>query len=150
MLFSTHWKGLLRFETITKYTRSWETDEQGAKIMNILTYLHSKRKGNVKNKSNSPVNIRFVAKTSDIMNVSENIRSDVKSSEAATLGKMPTIVTSSEPLKICCHDIFTQQRPTTEESTPKFSHAKEHTRVICKITTAWHQNHEPVSCALWM
>jgi len=104
--------------------------------MNILTYLHSKRKGNVKNKSNSPVNIRFVAKTSDIMNVSENIRSDVKSSEAATLGKMPTIVTSSEPLKICCHDIFTQQRPTTEESTPKFSHAKEHTRVICKITTA--------------
>jgi len=29
----------------------------------------------VKNKHNSPVNIRFVAKTSDIRNFSENIRS---------------------------------------------------------------------------
>jgi len=38
-------------------------------------------------KNNSPVNIRFVAnaKTSDIRNLSENIRSDVKTSEVATL-----------------------------------------------------------------
>jgi len=32
-------------------------------------------------KNNSPVNIRLVAKTSDIRNLSENIRSDVKTSE---------------------------------------------------------------------
>jgi len=36
-------------------------------------------------KNNSSVNIRFVAKTSDIRNFSENIRSDVKTSEVATL-----------------------------------------------------------------
>jgi len=36
-------------------------------------------------KSNSLVNIRFVAKTSDIRNFSQNIRSDVKTSEVATL-----------------------------------------------------------------
>jgi len=39
----------------------------------------------VNNKNNSPVNIRFVAKTLDIRNVSEKIRSDVKTSEVATL-----------------------------------------------------------------
>jgi len=37
------------------------------------------------NKNNSPVNIRFVAKTSDIRNFFENIRSDVKTSKVATL-----------------------------------------------------------------
>jgi len=42
-------------------------------------------RGNVVNKNNSSVNIRFVAKTSDIRNFSENIRSDVKTSEVATL-----------------------------------------------------------------
>jgi len=31
-----------------------------------LTYLHSNRRGNVKNRNNCPVNIRFVDKTSDI------------------------------------------------------------------------------------
>jgi len=36
-------------------------------------------------KNNSSVNIRFVAKTSDIRNFSQNIRSDVKTSEVATL-----------------------------------------------------------------
>jgi len=35
--------------------------------------------------SNSPLIIRFVAKTSDIRNFSQNIRSDVKTSEVATL-----------------------------------------------------------------
>jgi len=34
--------------------------------------------------NNSPVNIRFVAKTSDIRNFSQNIRSDVKTSEVVT------------------------------------------------------------------
>jgi len=35
--------------------------------------------------NNSPLNIRFVAKTSDIRNVSQNTRSDVKTSDMATL-----------------------------------------------------------------
>jgi len=43
-----------------------------------LTYFYPQIRGNVVNKNNSPVNIRFVAKTSDISNFFENIRSDVK------------------------------------------------------------------------
>jgi len=39
------------------------------------------------NTNKNPVNIRFVTKTSDIRNLSENIRSDVKTSEVATLPK---------------------------------------------------------------
>jgi len=47
---------------------------------------------------NSLVNIRFVAKTSEVsgnveQHFSENIRSDVKTSEVATLSKTPTTVT---------------------------------------------------------
>ena len=42
-------------------------------------------RGNAVNKNNSPVNIRFVIKTSDVRNFSENVRSDVKTSEGATL-----------------------------------------------------------------
>jgi len=53
-----------------------------------LTHFCPKRREIVGNKNNSPVNIRFVAKTSDIRNVSENIRSDVKTSEVATLHGM--------------------------------------------------------------
>jgi len=34
------------------------------------------------------VNIRFVAKTSDIRNFSQKVRSDVKTSEVAALGPM--------------------------------------------------------------
>jgi len=34
-------------------------------------------RGNVENKNNNTVNIRFVAKTSDIRNLSDNIASDV-------------------------------------------------------------------------
>ena len=34
-------------------------------------------RGNVENKNNNPINIRFVGKTSDIINLSENITSDV-------------------------------------------------------------------------
>jgi len=35
-------------------------------------------RGNVARKNDNPVNIRFVAKTSDIRNLSENITPDVK------------------------------------------------------------------------
>jgi len=49
-----------------------------------LNYFHPKTR-NVENKNNCPVNIRFVAKTSDIRNFYENIRSDVKTSEVSTL-----------------------------------------------------------------
>jgi len=41
-----------------------------------LTYFRPEMRGNVE-KNNNPVNIRFVAKTSDIRNLSENIISDV-------------------------------------------------------------------------
>jgi len=40
-----------------------------------LTYIRPKMRGNVK--KNTPVNITFFAKTSDIRNLSENIKSDV-------------------------------------------------------------------------
>jgi len=46
------------------------------KIMN-LTYFRPKMRGKVENKNNNPVSIRFVDKTSNIRNVSENIISDV-------------------------------------------------------------------------
>jgi len=49
-----------------------------------LTHFHPKRIENLK-RSNILVNIRFFAKTSDIRNFSQNIRSDVKTSEVATL-----------------------------------------------------------------
>ena len=45
-----------------------------------LTYFQP-RKRRIVEKNNSPLNIRFVAKTSDIRNFSQNIRSDVKTSE---------------------------------------------------------------------
>ena len=61
-----------------------EVDCKNLKIMNI-TYFFPKRRGNVVNENNSPVNIRFVVKTSYIRNFSESIRSDVKTSEVATV-----------------------------------------------------------------
>jgi len=54
-----------------------------------LTYICHKRIGNVENENNSPINIRFVSKTSDIRNVSQNIRSDVKTSEETALVSAP-------------------------------------------------------------
>jgi len=42
-----------------------------------LTYFRPKMRENVENKNNNPVNIRLVAKSSDIRNLSENITSDV-------------------------------------------------------------------------
>jgi len=73
----------------------------------------------LENKNNSLVNIRFVAETSDIRNLSENYRSDVKTSEAATLSKSPSTVTWSASSKICSHVIVTQQRPIAEQFAPK-------------------------------
>jgi len=49
--------------------------KKNLKIMN-LTYFRPEMRGNV-DKNNNPVNIRFVAKISDIRNLSENITSDV-------------------------------------------------------------------------
>jgi len=50
-----------------------------------LTYFTLQIRENVANKNNSAVNIRFVARTSDIRNFSETIRSAVETSEVATL-----------------------------------------------------------------
>jgi len=49
-----------------------------------LTYIHPQKRENVENINNSPVNIRFVAKSSHIRNFFGNIKSDVKTSEVAT------------------------------------------------------------------
>ena len=52
--------------------------------MNVTSF-QPERVGNVENKNNSPVNIKFFVKTSDIRNFSQNNRSDVKTAEVATL-----------------------------------------------------------------
>jgi len=52
--------------------------------MNLTVFL-SKNARKKENKNNIPVNIRFVSKTSHIRNFSQNIKSDVKASEMATL-----------------------------------------------------------------
>jgi len=52
--------------------------------MNV-THIHSQKRGNVGNINNSPLNTIFVAKTSDTRNFFENTRSDVETSEVATL-----------------------------------------------------------------
>jgi len=41
-----------------------------------LAYFRPKMRGNVVNKNNNQVNFRFVDKTADIRNLSENITSD--------------------------------------------------------------------------
>jgi len=48
-----------------------------------LTYFRPKMRGNVENKNNNPVTSQH---EHHIRNSAENIRSDVKTSEAATLG----------------------------------------------------------------
>ena len=52
-----------------------EVDERNSKNMN-LAYFRPKMRGNVVNKNNNQVNFRFVDKTADIRNLSENITSD--------------------------------------------------------------------------
>jgi len=108
----------------------------------------------VKNKHNSPVNIRFVAKTSDIRNFSENIRSDGKTSEVATL---PTshYRTWSEHLKIVAmlllrNTVKQQNNQHASFATCLCRQAKQRTWVNCKLITAQHQDNEPGSCALWV
>jgi len=54
------------------------------KVYTNQTYFQPRKRGNVEN-NNSPLNIRFVAKTLDIRNFSQNVRSDVKTLEVATL-----------------------------------------------------------------
>ena len=54
-----------------------------------------------------------------------------------------TIVNWSEPLKIRCHVVVTQQRATSEQRAHKFGNVltqqtKEWTWVICKLITASH------------
>ena len=67
------------YQTHTRVRNWWK------KLKNMnLTHFHPKTIENLK-RSNILVNIRFVAKTSDIRNFSQNIRSDVKTSEVATL-----------------------------------------------------------------
>ena len=61
-----------------------------------LTYFYPQIRGNVVNTNNRAVNIRFVAKTSDIRNFSENNRSDAKTSEVATV--VETHIFEPEPL----------------------------------------------------
>ena len=65
-----------------------------------------------------------------------------------------TIVTWSEPLKICCHVIVTQRRATAEQCARKFRNVwvcrRKETWVNCKLITASHQNNESGSCAVWM
>jgi len=65
MLFAMLGRELLQFGTITKHTWEWEFDE--------TNYILKGYK--IGEKKNSPVNIRFAAKTSDIRNFSQNIRS---------------------------------------------------------------------------
>jgi len=63
--------------------RNWR---KKPKVLNlVLIYFHSKIIGNVENKNNSPVNIKFATKTSDVRNFPQNIRSAVKTLEVATL-----------------------------------------------------------------
>ena len=63
--------------------------------MNV-THFQPRKRRNVENNNNSQLNIRFVAKTSDIRIFSQNIRSDVKTSEVATLSACLSTVTYSK------------------------------------------------------
>jgi len=52
-VFSTQWRELRQFGTITKHIWGWKIDEKYLKITN-LTYFRPKRRGNVENKNKSP------------------------------------------------------------------------------------------------
>jgi len=54
-----------------------------------LTYFQPRKTRNEENNNNSPLYITFVAKTSDIRNFSQNIRSHVETSKVATLPRFP-------------------------------------------------------------
>jgi len=67
-----------------------------------LTYFYPQIRVNVVNKDNNPVSIRFVIEISDIIIFSENIRSDVKTSEGTTLicalHKLPSLCSQKQKL----------------------------------------------------
>jgi len=62
-------------------------------------------------------------------------------SSTLTCSKTPTTVTSSEHLKICCHDILRNQE-IQNNSLANFAtcHCRQRTWVNCKLIAAWHQN----------
>ena len=69
----------LESEHLCNAAKESKTDE-GERLKKLHNYyeynfLSPKMTGNVKNKSSRPVNVRFVANTSDIRNLSQNIRS---------------------------------------------------------------------------
>jgi len=66
MLFTMLGGELLQLGTITKHTWEWEID-----VMNLTIFILKRNW----EKTISSVNIRFAAKTSDIRNLSQNIRS---------------------------------------------------------------------------
>jgi len=88
--------------------------------------------GNVKNKSNSPVNIRFVAKTWEIRNFSQNIKSDVKTSEVATLPPFRILVLSSGVWWSLLLDI----RCLWRHNMRSFTFANQRFGEVC-----WHNTH---------
>jgi len=65
-----------------------------------LTHFCPKLYGKFEKKNNSSVNIRFVDKTSDIRNFSQNIKSDVKTPEVATLRS--TLMSDPLPAEADC------------------------------------------------
>ena len=64
----------VQFGMITKHTWEWEIDERILKIMNLTIFILKGYK--IGGKNISSVNIRFAAKSSDMRNFSQNIRSD--------------------------------------------------------------------------
>jgi len=63
----------------------------------------------VGNTNKNPVNIRLVTKTSVIRNFSENIRSDVKTSEVATLiatTDTPALITFCNAVTKICQTLW--------------------------------------------
>ena len=82
MLFSTQRRELLQFGTITN---THEGERLMKETSKITKHFYPEKRVNIMNKHNSLVNIKFVAKTSNIRKLFQNIRSDVKTSEVATL-----------------------------------------------------------------
>jgi len=73
MLFPMLGGELLQFGMITKHTWEWEIDERNLKIMNLTIFILKAYK--IGEKNINSVNIRFAAKSLDIRNFSQNIRS---------------------------------------------------------------------------
>jgi len=93
-----------------------------------------KRLKRYKKESRFSSNTHFAKKSLDCIEKSLITRPVWKSLGVApvfqsNMRQKPAIVTSSEPLKICCHGIVMQWRLTLEKFVPKFGHAKESTRV---------------------